>query len=255
MKKKVKKGLILTGCLILILSLASWAVAAADIKVIVNGEEISFDQAPVIIGGRVLIPVRAVVEALGASISWDADTNTATVTNDKGDKFLSGLNDPTAKEPSIHSIFVTASALKTALDDDNDGDLCDYRTGHNGGDNIANDPLVVDVRGRTDYDAGHIPGAIFIASAQDMGKASNMKALRQALETHVANGGKNEVLVYCFTSHTAGLACGVLGANGFNVKNLRFGYAISWEGTKEADKPIKGPREDKDGKPVPYAAQ
>jgi len=255
-KKKVKKGLVVAGCLILVLSLASWAVAGVNpIKVLVNGEEVAFDQAPVILKGRVLIPIRAVVEKMGAEVAWDGKNRVVSVSTTQGDKYLSGKNDPYTAKPDIHTNFVKAADLLAILDDDKDGDLCDYRTGHSGGDSIANDPLVLDVRKKTDYDAGHIPGAVWIAFAGDMGKIENIKALRSALNAHVAKGGKNEVVVACYTAHTAGLVCGVLGTYGFNAKNLRFGYGIAWEGTKQADTPIYGPREDKDGNPVPYPAQ
>lgn len=111
---------------------------------------------------------------------------------------------------------------------------------------------MVDMRLQKDYEAGHIPGAVFIAPAEEIASAENLAALENALADHLVKGGKNEILVYCFTGHTAGLAAGVLGDLGYNVKNLRFGYSIAWEGTKTADTPINGPREDKDGKAVPY---
>ena len=50
------------------------------IPVIVNGELIQFDVPPVIKQNRTLIPVRAVANALGASVEWDRETNDVTVT-------------------------------------------------------------------------------------------------------------------------------------------------------------------------------
>lgn len=50
--------------------------------VFVNGEELKFDTPPVIKEGRVLIPVRAVVNALGAEVKWDQETKTVTITKD-----------------------------------------------------------------------------------------------------------------------------------------------------------------------------
>lgn len=255
----MKKILLIAGCLLLALAVASVALAGGNpVKLIVNGKEIACDQPPIIESGRTLVPIRAAAEALGARVDWDQAgyaVNIALPAADGGDKYLRGLNDPAAEKPSIHSNFVKAGDLLAVLDDDQDRDLCDYRPGHSGGDQIANDPLVLDLRGKADYEAGHIPGAIWIASAENIGKSENVQALREALAKHVAAGGKNEIVAYCFTSHTAGLACGVLGAQGFNVKNLRFGYAIGWEGTKQADAPIYGPREDKDGRLVPYPAK
>ena len=42
----------------------------------VNGKPVRLDQAPVISGGRTLVPVRFVSEALGAQVMWDGDTRT-----------------------------------------------------------------------------------------------------------------------------------------------------------------------------------
>jgi hypothetical protein len=43
-----------------------------EIIVIVNGEAIVFDQPPIIENGRTLVPLRAIFEALGARVEWDA---------------------------------------------------------------------------------------------------------------------------------------------------------------------------------------
>lgn len=49
-----------------------------DIKVIVNGRTLTFeDQPPVIIDDRTLVPLRAIFDALGASVEWDDATRTA----------------------------------------------------------------------------------------------------------------------------------------------------------------------------------
>ena len=50
------------------------AFASSDVKVLVNGTEVSFDQPPVIEDGRTLVPARAVFEAMGASVFWDPAT-------------------------------------------------------------------------------------------------------------------------------------------------------------------------------------
>lgn len=55
-------------------------------KVRAKGREIKFDVPPVIKSGTTLIPVRAVVESLGANVNWDAASNTVTIT--KGDKTI-----------------------------------------------------------------------------------------------------------------------------------------------------------------------
>lgn len=49
---------------------------AADIKVVVNGEEMAFDREPMVENGVVFIPYRFVAEKLGAKISWHHETKT-----------------------------------------------------------------------------------------------------------------------------------------------------------------------------------
>lgn len=149
------------------------------------------------------------------------------------------------QQPDIKRNLISAAALRDLLDDDRDGDLADYREGHNGGDAIANDPLVVDVRARWFYDFSHIPGAVWIAEAAAMGTKENEQRLGELLASHVKQGGKNKVVVYCHTGHTAGLVAGVLGTRGFNVKNLQYGFDIAWTGTQTAPAPIKALVEDK----------
>ena len=56
------------------------------IKATLNGEYITFDQAPVNLNGRILVPMRAIFTAMGAEISWDPTTKT--VTGTKGDKVI-----------------------------------------------------------------------------------------------------------------------------------------------------------------------
>jgi len=55
---------------------------AQDIKVIVNGVTLTFDQPPVIENGRTLVPLRAIFEALGATVDWNQSTQTVTAVKD-----------------------------------------------------------------------------------------------------------------------------------------------------------------------------
>lgn len=54
-----------------------------DVSVYVNGNEPSFDVPAQIIDGRTMVPVRAIFEAIGATVTWDDVTRTAIST--KGD--------------------------------------------------------------------------------------------------------------------------------------------------------------------------
>ena len=46
------------------------------IRVLVNGRQLSFDQPPVAMNNRVLVPMRAIFEALGATVEWNAEKQT-----------------------------------------------------------------------------------------------------------------------------------------------------------------------------------
>lgn len=52
---------------------------SSAIKVLLNGKAIKFDQSPIMAeGDRVMVPIRAIFEALGYTLSWDQATQTAT---------------------------------------------------------------------------------------------------------------------------------------------------------------------------------
>ncbi len=52
------------------------AHATDEISVYIEGQKVEFDQPPVIIDGRTLVPMRALFEALGANVSWEEETKT-----------------------------------------------------------------------------------------------------------------------------------------------------------------------------------
>ena len=54
-----------------------------EITVLIDGEKVYFDQPPIIIDDRTLVPLRAIFEALGAQVDWDG--NTQTITSKKGE--------------------------------------------------------------------------------------------------------------------------------------------------------------------------
>ena len=72
---------IISLILIAILALVPLSVSAQeDVTVLLDGEAIQFDQPPVIMSGRTMVPVRAIYEALGAEVKWDDQTKTASGT-------------------------------------------------------------------------------------------------------------------------------------------------------------------------------
>ena len=57
-------------------SIATAQTAAPYVRVFVDGAPVAFDQPPVIVNGRVLVPLRGVFERLGASVGWDPASQT-----------------------------------------------------------------------------------------------------------------------------------------------------------------------------------
>ncbi len=53
-------------------------LAAAQVKVLLNGENLDFDVPPIIENDRTLVPFRKIGEALGAQVEWDQETKTVT---------------------------------------------------------------------------------------------------------------------------------------------------------------------------------
>ena len=54
-----------------------------DIKVLLNGTELDFDVQPMIIENNIMVPIRVVLESMGAKVSWNDDK--CIVTTDTGD--------------------------------------------------------------------------------------------------------------------------------------------------------------------------
>lgn len=52
-----------------------------NIKIVVDGKEISANAEPFIYNGTTYLPIRAVGEAVGKEVSWDAQTNTITLSD------------------------------------------------------------------------------------------------------------------------------------------------------------------------------
>lgn len=65
----------------LMLSGASGVMAEDDIKVIVDSKPVVFDQQPIIQDGRTLVPMRAIFEAMGCTVDWEAASQKVTASN------------------------------------------------------------------------------------------------------------------------------------------------------------------------------
>lgn len=72
----------LVAVLVIPLLLQTQAQAAAGISVYIDGSRLATDQAPVTIKGRVMLPMRAIFEALGAKVSWNGAQQTVTAQKD-----------------------------------------------------------------------------------------------------------------------------------------------------------------------------
>ncbi len=81
MKKKIT-SIVLSLVLVLSISLGNVVFAQNDISVKLNGETLTFDVPPQVINDRTMVPVRAIFEALGATVNWEGNS---VITSRKGD--------------------------------------------------------------------------------------------------------------------------------------------------------------------------
>ncbi|WP_054024951.1 copper amine oxidase N-terminal domain-containing protein [Bacillus sp. FJAT-28004] len=73
------KKLIASCAVIGMICFSSSALAAENISIKVKNKQVQTDSAPVIVQGRVLVPLRTVSESLGASVEWNQQQKTAIV--------------------------------------------------------------------------------------------------------------------------------------------------------------------------------
>lgn len=85
---KISKLLCLLISIVLVIAIPSVSAYAeegnqeSEITVILNDVMVSFDQPPVMMLERVLVPIRAIFEKLNYEVLWDEETQTATSTKD-----------------------------------------------------------------------------------------------------------------------------------------------------------------------------
>lgn len=80
MKKKILSGIL---SVVMLLTIIMVPVTASDnIKVVIDGTEIFFDVPPMTISDRTMVPLRAIFEALGATVNWNEATQTVTSQRD-----------------------------------------------------------------------------------------------------------------------------------------------------------------------------
>ena len=61
-----------------------WLNIPKKITVILNGSALSFDQTPIILNDRTMVPMRTIFESLGYKVNWNQSTKTVTATGSKG---------------------------------------------------------------------------------------------------------------------------------------------------------------------------
>lgn len=86
--------------------------AFADINLTVDGKPLNLEVPPTIVEGRTLVPVRAIVDSLGAETTWNNETKEITVT--KGETIVKlQLNNTTAY---INDVPTTLDVAATSID-------------------------------------------------------------------------------------------------------------------------------------------
>lgn len=92
--KRIKKLLCVFLTLLILVSSTIPVMANNNITVKIDGQQIEFDVPPQLINDRTMVPLRAIFEALGATVDWNNDTQT--VTSTKGNTTISlTINNPT----------------------------------------------------------------------------------------------------------------------------------------------------------------
>ena len=73
----MKNIISMLACCVMLLA-CTQALAAEPITVVLDCAPVEFTQEPVILNDRTLVPVRAIFEAMGASVDWNGETQTVT---------------------------------------------------------------------------------------------------------------------------------------------------------------------------------
>jgi|GEM_PF-2915711 len=99
---------------IFILVFSTSAFAVSNIKVNINGSSLSFDNPPVIQNNTVLVPMRAIFEALGADVTWDSASKTITGTNGQTTIFLTINSSKALKDGEVIELSVPAKSINNS---------------------------------------------------------------------------------------------------------------------------------------------
>ncbi len=98
--------------LVLLTTLAMPAMASDAPRVVLDGEALTFDVPPIIQDGRILVPMSAIFQAMGAQVSWDAAANQAQAIKD-GITVIIPIN---SKSPTINGVVKTLDVPAQIVD-------------------------------------------------------------------------------------------------------------------------------------------
>jgi len=149
--------------------------------------------------GNIILPRIIPLNPLGCGGDTEPpEDTTPIVISDGSDALREASYAATLKSPAI-----SASGLWELIYNDTDS---------------TNDPFILDVRKSDAYESGHISSAINIGLA-DLFKDENMAKLPDDMD--------RQIVVVCYTGHTASQATALLNINGYNAIALKFGMC-SW---------------------------
>ncbi|RCX18222.1 copper amine oxidase-like protein [Fontibacillus phaseoli] len=104
--------MLLAAILVVPMLLQNTAEAATPISVYIDGNKLATDQAPVSVKGRVLLPLRAIFEALDATVDWNQWTQTVTATKNNTTVVLKLKSKTATINNETVSLDVPAQAIK-----------------------------------------------------------------------------------------------------------------------------------------------
>ncbi len=179
-------------------SLSLW-IGSKKVEVKTGKEVRTFeiDTEPIIINGRTLVPVRFISEELGANVLWSESERKVSIVFPREDKI------PDDGKNSFYG-EIEPSELYNLIKE-------------------GKDIKLIDVRLPSEYEEGHIPGAINIPY-QD---------IKEELPNRVDIKKEDFIVLYCKTGERAAIACEIItNMNYSNVKNLTGGIS-AWKYEKE----------------------
>lgn len=100
-------------CVAIILSFVGLVFAASPIRIVVNGTELDSTIRAQLINGQVMVPLRAVAEALGADVRWEPGESRVYITTQEAkEKIGEPTSQPAEKEKKEVTVYITRTGSK-----------------------------------------------------------------------------------------------------------------------------------------------